>query len=90
MPCYVIVRIEVKDEAAAKDALRAMKLDPSRYLRKSGSRIWVEGILPSQEDQFRQQYGKAFAVKEARRKLFLVTKEETLADGTIQITFEKG
>ena len=89
MPCYVIVQIEVKDEAAAKDALKALKLDPERFIRKSGNRTWVEGIPSNLEGSFRQQYGKAYSVREARRKFFVFGKEEILPDGSIRLTFEK-
>lgn len=89
MPCYVIVQIEVKDEAAARDALKAMSLDPDLHLTKVGGRFYVQGIMPSQEDRFRQQYGKAFSVREARRKYFTFSQEETLPDGSIQLKFSR-
>lgn len=89
MPCYVIVQIEVKDEAIAKEALKAMKLNPDLYVQKIGGKTFVTGIEPRLEGRFRQQYGKAFSVREARRKFFVFGKEETLPNGDIKMTFSK-
>lgn len=89
MPCYYRVEIRVENEEAAREALKAMDLARIVNVRKVGAKAYVvDGLVPSEESRFRQQYGKAFSVKQARSKFYRVAKEETLPDGSIKLTFK--
>lgn len=90
MPCWFSVRIRVDDENIARDALRAMGLDPARHLEKQGKGFVATNFSPEQQTQFRMQYAKAATTTKAKKKYFTVASEETLQDGSIRITYESG
>ena len=92
MPCWLVVRVEIEDEESAREALKAMGYDERdiRYMLtvQRGKPI-VKLSSRSEEGPFKQQYGVAFAKKQAKKTFFHFKKQEVLKNGAIKITFKK-
>lgn len=74
MPCWVEVRVKVGIDALSLEAAREvlLQLDVGTLDSKTGV---VAGLSATQRNKFQEQYARLFAIKQARKACYSLTKE---------------
>ena len=88
MPCYTMVEVTVKDEAAAIAALKHMK-QKATIRKNSDGTFTVTPTNPSSgfETKFKNEYGAALATKTAKAAGYTVTRK--VENGEIELTLRQ-
>ena len=88
MPCYTLVNVEVKDKAAAEEALRRLNLKASIAKNANGTYT----VTPEKQDasfrtKFMDEYTVAVATRKAKAEGYTVTRKEV--NGEIQLVLRQ-
>jgi hypothetical protein len=77
MPCYTLVTVEVKDLAAAQEALKRLGIKASITKNSNGTyTITPESPRADFRDRFNEEYSVALATKKAKAAGYTVTRKE--------------
>jgi len=88
MPCYTLVRVEVKDKAAAVEALRKLGVKAAITRNSDGTYVVTPETSTSDfRDRFLQEYTVAVATRKAKADGYNVIRKEV--NGEVQLVLRQ-